>query len=313
MAVLVPCFNEATTIAKVVRDFTAALPEAKIYVYDNNSTDETSTVAGESGALVRRATLPGKGNVVRRMFADVQADVYLLVDGDDTYDASAAPGLVRKLLEEGLDMVSAARVSSHPAAYRPGHAFGNKMLSGLVRQMFGRQFKDMLTGYRAFSRRFVKSFPANSAGFEIETEITVHALQMRLPAEEVEAGYGARPDGSESKLNTLADGWRILRMISLLVREERPLQFFGGAALVALTLSAILGLPVLAEFARTGAVPRFPSLIVSVGLAMVAIVSFACGLILDAVARSRLEQRRLAYLALPAGWFVAGRSKTLER
>ena len=200
--------------------------------------------------------------------------------------------LVGKLLADGLDMVSAARVSQHADAYRAGHEFGNRALSGLVRRVFGRQFGDMLTGYRVFSRRFVKSFPANSAGFEIETEITVHALQMRLPAEEVETPYGARPDGSESKLNTFRDGLKILRMISLLVREERPLQFFGAGAFVALVIAAILGVPVVMDFARTHTVPRYPSLIVSVGLAMIAIISFACGVILDTVARGRLEQRR---------------------
>ena len=298
IAVMAPCFNEALTVETVVKDFAAALPQARIYVYDNNSTDGTAGIALAAGAVVRRVSLPGKGNVLRRMFADIEADVYVLVDGDDTYDASVAPQLVERLLAEGLDMVSAARVSSHAAAYRTGHEFGNWALSGLVRQIFGRQFKDMLTGYRVFSRRFVKSFPANSHGFEIETEMTVHALQMRLPAEEIETPYGARPDGSHSKLNTLSDGLKILRMISLLVREERPLQFFGGAALIAFVAAAVLGAPVLADFARTHTVPRFPSLIVSVGLIMTGIITFACGVILDTVARGRLETRRLAYLAL---------------
>jgi glycosyltransferase involved in cell wall biosynthesis len=298
IAVLVPCHNEAATVAGVVADFRRALPQASIWVFDNNSTDATAALATAAGAIVRRATLPGKGNVVRRMFSDVEADVYVLVDGDGTYDAEAAPLLVRRLLEEGLDMVSAARISSDAAAYRAGHRFGNRALSGIVRTVFGRQFRDMLTGYRAFSRRFVKSFPAHSQGFEIETELTVHTLQMRLPAAETEAAYGARPDGSESKLSTWRDGLRILRMISLLVREERPLQFFSVAGLLAIVLSLILSAPVLLVYLRTGQVPRIPTLIVAIAFAGVALLSFACGLVLDTVSRARLEQRRLAYLAL---------------
>jgi glycosyltransferase involved in cell wall biosynthesis len=299
IAVLVPCYNEAATIADVVGDFAQALPEATVWVFDNNSTDATAAEAEKAGAVVRRAPLRGKGNVVRRMFSDVEADVYLLVDGDDTYDATAASMMVRRLLDEGLDMVSAARVSSSADAYRAGHRLGNVALSGVVRMVFGRQFKDMLTGYRAFSRRFVKSFPAHSQGFEIETELTVHTLQMRLPAIEIEAPYGARPDGSESKLSTFRDGWRILRMISLMVREERPLQFFGIASLIWALGAVLLTLPVVLDYLETGLVPRQPSLIVSVGLVVVALLSLVCGLILDTVARARLEQRRLAYLALP--------------
>ncbi|MFI4973005.1 MAG: glycosyltransferase [Caulobacterales bacterium] len=298
IAILIPCRDEVFTVAQVVEGFRAALPEATIYVYDNNSQDGTASAAQRAGAVVRRAALPGKGNVVRRMFSDVDADIYLLVDGDGTYDAAVAPMLVRKLLDDGLDMVSAARESIEAEAYRAGHRLGNRLLTGLVRRIFGRQFKDMLTGYRVFSRRFVKSFPATSEGFEIETEITVHALQMRLPADEVDTAYGARPEGSQSKLNTISDGLRILRMIGLLVREERPLQFFGGAALAAFALAAALGVPVLLDFARLHAVPRFPSLIVAVGSAMVGIVSLACGVILDTVSRARLEQRRLAYLSI---------------
>jgi hypothetical protein len=233
------------------------------------------------------------------MFSDVEADVYLLVDGDDTYDATAAPMMVRRLLDEGLDMVSAARVSASADAYRTGHQFGNRALSGVVRMVFGRQFRDMLSGYRAFSRRFVKSFPAHSRGFEVETELTVHTLQMRLPAVELEAPYGARPDGSESKLSTFRDGWRILRMISLMVREERPLQFFGTASLISVLAAVLLTTPLVLDYLRTGLVPRQPTLIVAVGLAVVALLALVCGLILDTVARARLEQRRLAYLALP--------------
>lgn len=299
IAVLVPCFNEAATIAQVVAAFARALPEAAIWVFDNNSTDDTAAIAEAAGARVRHAPLRGKGNVVRRMFSDVEADIYLLVDGDDTYDATAAPMMVRRLLDEGLDMISVARVSSRAGAYRAGHQFGNKALSGVVRMVFGRQFEDMLTGYRAFSRRFVKSFPAHSRGFEIETELTVHTLQMRLPAVEVEAPYGPRPDGSESKLHTFRDGWRIVRMISLMVREERPLQFFGVASLACVLAAALLTAPLMLDYLRTGLVPRQPTLIVAVGLAVVALLALVCGLILDTVARARLEQRRLAYLALP--------------
>jgi glycosyltransferase involved in cell wall biosynthesis len=297
--VLAPCYNEGATIARVVADFARALPEAAIWVFDNDSTDDTAVIAEAAGATVRHTPLRGKGNVVRRMFADVEADVYLLVDGDDTYDAAAAPMMIRRLLDEGLDMVSAARVSSSADAYRTGHRFGNKALSGVVRMVFGRQFSDMLTGYRAFSHRFVKSFPAHSRGFEIETELTVHTLQMRLPAIEVEATYGARPDGSESKLSTFRDGWRILRMISLMVREERPLQFFGVAGAACVLAAVLLTMPLVIDYLRTGLVPRQPTLIVAVGLAVVALLALVCGLILDTVARARLEQRRLAYLALP--------------
>ena len=299
IAVLVPCYNEAAAVADVVQGFRRALPGAVVYVYDNNSTDETGAVAARAGAVVRRAPLQGKGNVVRRMFADVEADIYVLVDGDGTYDAAAAPTLVRRLVEDDLDMVCGARRATEQAAFRQGHRFGNRLLSGLVRRIFGPQFRDMLTGYRVFSRRFVKSFPAQSHGFEIETELTVHALQMRLPSEEIDTVYGARPEGSESKLNTIRDGLRILRMISLLVREERPLQFFGAIVLAALFFAAALGGPVVVDYLRLGMVPRFPSLIVAVGLAVTGLLSFACGLILDTVARARLEQRRLAYLAVP--------------
>ncbi|HZZ36077.1 MAG TPA: glycosyltransferase family 2 protein [Caulobacteraceae bacterium] len=298
IAVLIPCHNEAATVAKVVADFRRVLPRAAVYVYDNNCDDETAAVAAKAGAHVRRAPLRGKGNVVRRMFSDVEADLYLLVDGDDTYDAASAPMMLARLVSEGLDMVSGARVSSDQAAYRRGHRTGNRVLTALVRAIFGRQFEDMLTGYRVFSRRFVKSFPAHSEGFEIETELTVHTLQMRLPSAEVETPYGARPDGSASKLSTIRDGLRILRMIGLLVREERPLQFFSLVTLIAAVLSGLLVAPVVIDYLATGYVPRYPSLIVSVGLGLVALLSFACGLVLDTVSRARLEQRRLAYLNL---------------
>jgi glycosyltransferase involved in cell wall biosynthesis len=299
IAVLIPCHNEEATVADVTADFARALPGAAVWVFDNNSTDATAARAEAAGARVRHAPLKGKGNVVRRMFADIDADVYVLVDGDGTYDAAAAPMMVRRLVDEGLDMVSAARRSTEAEAFRAGHRFGNRALSGVVRMVFGRQFEDMLTGYRAFSRRFVKSFPAHSSGFEIETELTVHTLQMRLPAVEVEAAYGARPEGSQSKLSTVRDGLRILRMISLLVREERPIQFFGVAGLLAVALAALLAAPVLMVYLKTGLVPRLPSLVVAVGLVVTALLSFFCGLVLDSVSRLRLEQRRLAYLAWP--------------
>ena len=297
VAVILPCFNEEAAIAGVVADFRAALPQAAVYVYDNNSTDRTRQVARRAGAIVRRAPLQGKGNVVRQMFADVEADIYVMVDGDGTYDAAAAPRLIAALLEDGADMVTGARVSQAEEAYRPGHVFGNRLLTGLVRHAFGCRVQDMLSGYRVFSRRFVKSFPAASARFEIEAELTVHALQMRLPTREIETAYGARPEGSASKLDTIRDGLRILRMIGLLLREERPLQFFGAGAVVSFALAALMGLPVIAEFWRTGLVLRFPTLIVAVGLAVTGLLSLACGMILDTVARMRLEQRRFAYLA----------------
>ena len=299
IAVLIPCHNEEATVADVTADFARALPGAAVWVFDNNSTDATAARAEAAGARVRHAPLKGKGNVVRRMFADIDADVYVLVDGDGTYDAAAAPMMVRRLVDEGLDMVSAARRSTEAEAFRAGHRFGNRALSGVVRMVFGRQFEDMLTGYRAFSHRFVKSFPAHSSGFEIETELTVHTLQMRLPAAEVEAAYGARPEGSQSKLSTVRDGLRILRMISLLVREERPMQFFGVAGLLAVAVAALLAAPVLMVYLKTGLVPRLPTLVVAVGLMVTALLSFFCGLVLDSVSRLRLEQRRLAYLAWP--------------
>jgi glycosyltransferase involved in cell wall biosynthesis len=299
IAVLVPCHNEEATVAQVATDFARALPGAAVWVFDNNSTDATAARAEAAGARVRHASLKGKGNVVRRMFSDIDADVYVLVDGDGTYDAAAAPMMVRRLVDEGLDMVSAARRSTDAEAFRAGHRLGNRALSEVVRMVFGRQFEDMLTGYRAFSRRFVKSFPAHSSGFEIETELTVHTLQMRLPAAEIEADYGARPEGSESKLSTVRDGLRILRMISLLVREERPIQFFGVAGLLAVVVAALLATPVLMVYLKTGLVPRLPTLVVAVGLMVTALLSFFCGLVLDSVSRLRLEQRRLAYLAWP--------------
>jgi glycosyltransferase involved in cell wall biosynthesis len=300
IAVLVPCYNEALSIAAVVRDFRAALPQARVYVYDNNSTDETVAVAREAGATVRRETLQGKGNVVRRMFGDVEADVYVLVDGDDTYDASSAPAMVDALLDGGLDMVVGARVAHAREAYRRGHRFGNKMLTGLVGAIFGNRFRDMLSGYRIFSRRFVKSFPALSAGFEIETELNVHALELRMNILEIDTPYKERPEGSVSKLSTFRDGWRILRTITHLIKEERPQDFFGIGFVLLFALSILLGTPVIVEFMETGLVPRFPTAILATGLMLLAFLSLVTGVILDTVTTSRREVKRLAYLAFEA-------------
>jgi glycosyltransferase involved in cell wall biosynthesis len=299
VAILIPCYNEAIAIPKVVADFHAALPEATIYVYDNNSTDGTVAAARAAGALVRQERLQGKGHVIRRMFADIEADIYVLVDGDDTYEAAAAPAMVRLLRDGGLDMVNAARASEASGAYRLGHRFGNRVLSGLVRWIFGDRFSDLLSGYRVFSRRFVKSFPALATGFETETEFTVHALELRMPVGEVTARYKERPPGSVSKLHTYRDGLRILRTIVALVKEERPLQFFSSVGLVLFLLSLGLGIPVVTEFLNTGLVPRLPTAVLAMGLAGMAMLSLAAGLILDSVARGRKELKRLAYLAIP--------------
>ena len=299
VAVLIPCYNEAVAIGKVVRDFRAALPAARILVYDNNSTDDTIAAAREAGAVTRREPLQGKGHVIRRMFADVEADIYLLVDGDGTYDAGAAPRLVRHLAEHDLDMVNASRVTDRTAAYRRGHVLGNRLLTFLVAAIFGSRLGDMLSGYRVFSRRFVKSFPALSGGFEIETELTVHALELSMPIAEVATRYVERPPGSSSKLRTYRDGWRILRTIGVLVKQERPLQFFGIIGIVLLLLAIALGVPVVLEFLRTGRVPRLPTAVLATGLTLLAFLGFVCGLILDSVTRARLELKRLFYLAIP--------------
>jgi len=300
IAVLVPCYNEERTVAAVVAGFRAALPMAEIYVYDNNSRDHTVDAAREAGAVVRSETLQGKGNVVRRMFADIDADVYVMVDGDNTYHAPSAPRLIEKLLTERLDMVVGARVDTEQAAYRPGHRLGNRLLTGFVAHLFGERFKDILSGYRVFSRRFVKSFPALAKGFETETELTVHALELRMPVAELPTPYGARPVGSVSKLNTYADGWRILMVILRLFREERPLQFFSYCFGALFLLSVVLGTPIVIEYLATGLVPRLPTAVLSTGIMLLAFLSLACGLILDTVTRGRRELRRLAYLAIPA-------------
>lgn len=299
IAVLVPCFNEEAAIGKVVEDFRAHLPGAAVYVYDNNSTDGTAAVARTAGAVVRRELLRGKGNVVRRMFADVDADIYLLVDGDDTYDAASAPELVATLVAEQLDMVNAARVTDIQAAYRPGHRFGNAMLSGMVAKVFGNRFEDMLSGYRAFSRRFVKSFPALSSGFEIETELTIHALELRMPTAEVKTPYKDRPQGSASKLRTFSDGFRILRTIAMLIREERPFAFFSTAAATLGGAALLLALPVLVTYERTGLVPRLPTAVLATGMMILAFLSLACGMILDTVTLGRREMKRMRYLEIP--------------
>ena len=300
IAVLVPCYNEEAAIGRVVADFKAALPQAEIYVYDNNSRDRTADVAAAAGAIVRREPLQGKGNVVRRMFADIDADAYVLVDGDDTYHAPSAPALVAKLFDEQLDMVNAARKTEIEAAYRPGHRFGNVVLTTLVTAIFGHRTEDMLSGYRVFSRRFAKSFPSLSAGFEIETELTVHALELRMPLAEVVTPYKDRPVGSVSKLSTFRDGFRILWLIGKLVKEERPVQFFGIGALFLAILSLVIVKPVFVTYLQTGLVPRLPTAVLATGLMLLAFLSLACGLILDTVTRGRREMKRLAYLAQPA-------------
>ena len=299
VAVLIPCHNEAVAIPKVVADFRAALPGATIHVYDNNSTDGTAAAARVAGAVVRREGLQGKGHVVRRMFADVEADIYILVDGDDTYDAAAAPAMVARLLADGLDMVVGTRATDIAAAYRPGHRLGNRALTGMVAAIFGDRVRDMLSGYRVFSRRFVKSFPALATGFETETEFTVHALELRMAIGEMPTRYRDRPAGSASKLRTFRDGVRILRTIVVLVKEERPLQFFSVCGLLLLLLGVGSGVPVVLEFLTTGLVPRLPTAVLATGLVLLSFLSFASGLILDSVTRARKEVKRLAYLALP--------------
>ena len=298
VAVLIPCCNEEAAIGKVVTDFHASLPDATIYVYDNNSQDRSALEARAAGAVLRHEPLRGKGNVVRRMFADIEADVYVLVDGDDTYDAAAAPAMLRLLLARQLDMVNAARVTREQAAYRRGHRLGNALLTALVRGVFGDRISDVLSGYRVFSRRFVKTFPALANGFEIETEFTVHALELRMPVGEVTAGYRVRPAGSQSKLHTLSDGLRILRTILLLVKEGRPLRFFAATGSTLLLAGMVCGAPVVMQFLETGLVPRLPSAVLATGLVLLSSLTLVCGLVLDSVERGRKEVKRLAYLAV---------------
>lgn len=274
------------------------MPSAKIYVYDNNSQDDTAAIAAAAGANVRREARQGKGNVVRRMFADIDADVYILVDGDGTYEAAAPPALIERLFKENLDFVNAARIPTDEGSYPAGHRFGNWMLSRLVRWIFGRQFSDMLSGYKALSRRFVKSFPAMSTGFETETELAVHALELRMPCAELQAAYKRRPEGSESKLRTYRDGVKILMLVARLVKDERPLQFFALTSLLLFVIAGILIAPVLVTFVKTGLVPRFPTAILALGLVIVGTLSFFAGLILEMITRTRQELKRLLYLSL---------------
>jgi glycosyltransferase involved in cell wall biosynthesis len=299
IAVLIPCYNEATTVAAVVKNFRSALPNSVVYVYDNASTDNTIIEARKAGAVVRQEVNRGKGSVVRRMFADIDADVFIMVDGDDTYDATAAPSMVDKLLTEGLDMVSAVRIETERAAYRTGHRFGNWLLTTMTARIFGRASRDMLSGYRVMSRRFVKSFPVMSVGFEIETELTVHALQMRLPVGEVETPYSSRPEGSQSKLNTVRDGIRILWTIGYLMKEEKPLEFFALVGALLAALSLLLGGPVVFDYLRTGLVPRLPTAVAAASLMLGGMLALSCGLILQTVTRGRLEAKRLVYLTIP--------------
>ena len=306
IAVSLPCYNEEAAIAKTVAGFRAALPAATVYVYDNNSRDRTAELARAAGAVVRTERQQGKGHVVRRMFADVDADIYVMADGDLTYDPEAAPGMVRVLVEEQFDMVVGTRQHEAADAYRGGHVMGNRLFTSLLAGLFGRSFTDIFSGYRVFSRRFVKSFPALSQGFEIETEISVHALELRMPVGELVTSYGARPEGSASKLSTFRDGWRILKTIGTLYRVERPVLFYGGIAALLLLTAIILAVPLLITYLDTGQVPRFPTAILATGLVIISVLSFFAGLILDTVTRGRREMRRLAYLAYPAP-FVAGK------
>src|ERR1700739_3826281 len=297
IAVLVPCYNEEAAVATVVHDFRKALPPAEIYVYDNNSSDRTVAVARDAGAQVRSERRQGKGHVVRRMFADVDADIYVLVDGDATYDAASAPRMIETLLSEHLDMVVGFRVDQAEAAYRPGHRTGNRMLTSFLSTVFGEAFKDILSGYRVFSRRFVKSFPVLSDGFEIETELTVHALELAMPVAEVETPYYARPEGSVSKLNTWRDGFRILGTIMKLYRTEKPLRFFSAIGAFLALVSIGLAIPILVTYLELGLVPRLPTAVLSTGLMIASILSVSSGLVLDTVTRGRREMKLLAYLS----------------
>jgi glycosyltransferase involved in cell wall biosynthesis len=300
IAVLLPCYNEEAAIAATVAGFRTALPGATIYVYDNNSRDRTREVAAQAGAVVRTEKQQGKGNVVRRMFADIDADVYVMADGDLTYDPAAAPAMVEMLLADQFDMVVGTRRHDRKDAYRGGHVIGNKVFTGLLAGLFGRSFSDIFSGYRVFSRRFVKSFPVLSAGFEIETEMSVHALELRMPVGEIETAYASRPEGSHSKLSTFGDGWRILKTIVNLYRVERPVLFYGGIGELLFLAAILLALPLVRTYLQTGLVPRFPTAILVTGMVIVAVLCVFAGLILDTVTRGRREVRRLAYLSLNA-------------
>ena len=300
IAVTLPCYNDAATIAQVVADFEKALPGTEIFVFDNNSTDGTAEIAEAAGAYVRTERRQGKGHVVRRIFADVEADIYIMADGDGTYDASVAPQLVRTMLEERLDMVIGIRSGVTDDAGRRGHAFGNSIFNRLYALIFGRDFTDIFSGYRVMSRRFVKSFPAVSTGFEIETEMSVHASQLAIPTREVPTEYGIRPDESESKLRTFRDGARILGMFAMLMKETRPALFFGAIGLGMILIAALLSLPLVTTFMETGLVPRIPTAVLSTGIIIIGVISAVCGLILDSLARARIEQKRSVFLSYPA-------------
>lgn len=300
IAVIIPCHNEAMAIGSVVSEFKTALPDAKIFVFDNNSDDETISVAKSAGAIVYKVPPQGKGNVVRRMFADIEAEAYVMVDGDGTYHAESAKTMVANLFENNLDMVVGRRVTDEIEAYRTGHRFGNWVLTEFVAYLFGRTFTDILSGYRVFSRRFVKSFPALSTGFEIETELTIHALELRMSIDEIDTPYKSRPEGSVSKLNTYRDGFRILSTIVKLYRLERPFYYFSFIALILVVASLLLATPLFMTYLETGLVPRFPTVILVTGMCLTAFLSFASGLILDTVTRGRHEIKRLAYLQIPS-------------
>ncbi len=296
MAVLLPCYNEGLSIRKVVENFREVLPGATIYVYDNRSADNTADEARAAGAVVRAEQWPGKGNVVRRMFSDIDADIYVMADGDGTYDSMAAPEMVRRLIEENLDMVVGTRRNIYDNAHRRGHGFGNRLFNSMYRSLFGPLFTDIFSGYRVFSRRFVKSFPAVSSGFEIETEMSVHACQLRMPIAEIPTDYGARQEGSVSKLRTFRDAIRIMFTFLILFKEIQPARFFGALSIGLFMLAVILAVPLIITYLETGLVPRFPTAILSTGLVLLAGVFMVSGLILDSVARSRLEQKRIWYM-----------------
>lgn len=309
VAVTIPCYNEAATIAKVIADFRAALPDADIYVFDNNSTDNTAQIARDAGARVRVERQQGKGHVVRRIFADIEADVYIMADGDDTYDASLAPTLLELLQKNHVDMVVGTRAGVTEDAGRGGHAFGNKLFNTLYNALFGNKFSDIFSGYRVFTRRFVKSFPAVSAGFEIETEMSVHCSQLGIPTLERPTPYGVRPEDSTSKLRTFRDGFRILGMFAMLAKETRPAAFFGAISAAMLILASVLFAPIAMTYVQTGLVPRFPTAILSMGLVLIASISAVSGLILDSLARARIEAKRSVFLSFPAQpWRQTGRS-----
>ena len=295
-AVLIPCMNEEATVAKVVAEISDALPEAQVYVYDNASTDRTFELAQQAGAEVLTEPIPGKGNVVRRMFADIEADVYLIIDGDATYDPTEATVMVKQLVEDDLDMVVGVRSSVSESQIRTGHTLGNRLFNRLYKSLFGSEFSDILSGYRVFSKRFVKTFPAVSSGFEIETEMSVHASQLGLPVSEIPVNYMSRPEGSQSKLRTIKDGYRIFKAMIALLKENRPLLMFGWLSTLSLIAAGSLGVPLLVTFVQTGLVPKLPTAVLATGLTLLALLFTATGLILHSIAKGRIEIKRLAYL-----------------